>query len=192
MLWNYHSNTQLFAFNYLKFFHHMLFKVLVLHALILFFISGFCQLPAQNFALQGTISDSITRAPLAFANIVYNQQQTGTVSSLDGNFSITSPDPIKKLTISLVGYQTKTISLTSTNTLKKLNISLKPTAYPLEEVLVYPGVNPAHRIIQEVIKNAAENDPEKLQSFSCISYNKMYFSLEDTMVGTLYPLYGIH
>lgn len=153
--------------------------------LILFFVPVLIT-NAQDFRIRGTIYDSITREPLAFANIVYNSEQTGTVSSLDGHFSIPSNKAFNTLHISLVGYKTKTITVYPKQNLTSLKVYLLPVSYPLEEVIIYPGVNPAHRIINKVIEKAPENDPEKLKSYSCISYNKMYFSLEDTISGKRY------
>ncbi len=43
---------------------------------------------------------------------------------------------------------------------------------------VLPGVNPAHRIIHQVLENRDRNNPEKMQSFAYTSYSKMYFTLD--------------
>jgi len=34
-------------------------------------------------------------------------------------------------------------------------------AYSLQEVVVRPGVNPAHRIVENAIRNRDKNNPEK-------------------------------
>ncbi|MCL1973828.1 MAG: DUF5686 family protein, partial [Bacteroidetes bacterium] len=51
----------------------------------------------------------------------------------------------------------------------------------LQPIVVKPGVNPAHRIIQNAINHRDQNNPEKNQSYRCIQYSKMTFHVaEDT------------
>lgn len=55
-------------------------------------------------------------------------------------------------------------------------IELEPIAMNIDEVVVLPGINPAHRIIDSAIINKNINNPEKIISFSYDSYNKMIFT----------------
>ena len=76
-----------------------------------------------------------------------------------------------------MGYIGKNITKSEIGNVKYLEINLEADALYLAEVTVLPGVNPAHRIINLVIDNADRNNPEKMRSFSYVSYNKMYFTI---------------
>lgn len=127
--------------------------------------------------ITGRIIDRKTREPLAFVNIVYNSRSYGTVSNIDGLFNIEVNPDVEFLKFSYVGYHSQWLDLESAVSTKNLVIKLNRKTYDIEEVIVIPGTNPAHRIIHEAVKNRDLNNPEKMQSFSYQSYNKMYFTL---------------
>jgi len=132
-----------------------------------------CYLFAQH-QIKGKVIDSNTKEPLAFVNIVVNDERVGTTTDIDGNFNFNSPNTIQTLTLSYVGYKPQKINVTSK---QNILIKMQQTTFALEEFKVFPGVNPAERIIKEVIKNRKINNPEKSLNFKYESYNKMYFSM---------------
>ena len=60
---------------------------------------------------------------------------------------------------------------------EEVKVLLQRIRVQLDEVIILPGINPAHRIIQNAIDNKDHNDPEKLKSFSYTSYDKMIFTV---------------
>jgi len=147
---------------------------------IFFFITIFSSLDVagQNlYNVSGKVTDSKTKEPLAFVNIVINNSQNGGTTDIDGKFNLQSDVPIRKLQLSYVGYIPLSFPVT-TRTLN-LAIQLTPTEIDLSEVDIYPGINPAHRIIRNAIEHRDENDPEKLRSFSYTSYDKTIFTAEN-------------
>ncbi len=133
---------------------------------------------SQNRIISGRIIDENTGEPLPFVNIVYNERGSGTVSDIDGNFSIAVyPAPVY-LQFSYVGYFSKKVRIDSFPDPAKIVVRLVPRAYSIEEVTVVPGVNPALRIIRLAAENREANNPEKLNSFSYLAYNKMYFTID--------------
>jgi len=144
-------------------------------ALILFlFTTLFFRLAAQNL-IQGKVIDSSTKVPLAFVNISINQSGRGVSTDIDGKFKIQNKEGIQNLNFSYVGYKPLTFSIAE---LKKHNfiVALQKTAYDLKEVHILPGENPAHRIIDAVIANRDQNNPEKATAFFYESYNKLIFT----------------
>jgi hypothetical protein len=133
------------------------------------------RLQAQK--VEGRVLDSRNKRPLAFVNIVYKSGGQGTVSNIDGEFSIASAEEIEFLKFSYVGYHTRYIPGKDIRPGKKLTLRLERKAYDIEEVQVLPGINPAHRIINLAVENRDANNPEKMRSFSYTSYSKMYFTL---------------
>ena len=132
---------------------------------------------SQNYQIEGKIRDSKSKHPLAFVNIVINDGLYGGTSDIDGNFSLKFHQEIKTLTLSYVGYQTQVYQVNPQNT-KKTNIELVRSSVELNEVQIFPGENPAHRIIDLVIENRKNNDPKKMKSFSYTSYDKMIFTVD--------------
>lgn len=125
-------------------------------------------------AIAGRVFDAGTREPLAFVHILINDTQQGGLTDIDGYFRLSYPDTIHKLRLSYVGYQSKVLEVGDDD--QRLNIYLEKQPVTLTEVEVFPGENPAHRIIEKVIRHREDNDPEQLPSFSYTSYNKFIFT----------------
>lgn len=145
-----------------------------------FLIAAICILQtlggwSQTYQISGKVKDAATNEALAFVNVIYDNGKKGVVSNIDGQYILKSEYKPAHLTFSLIGYESKTVSTDSiTNT---LDIALIPKTVNLDEIVVKPGVNPAFRIINKVIENRNMNNPEKMTSFSYLSYNKMHFNL---------------
>lgn len=139
---------------------------------LIFFISTtFFGLYSQSFIIEGRVIDSKSKSPLAFVNILINEGKYGGTTDIDGVFRLASVEPVQILKLSYVGYEQKIYHLKDIH--KKHLIKLQQKSFLLNEVIILAGENPAHRIIKNVIKNRKINDPEKLGSFSYVSYDKM-------------------
>lgn len=137
--------------------------------LLLVFIIPF--FAVSQHKIQGIIIDSKTKKPLPFASIVTNTNY-GTLTDLDGEFSIKSKNSFQKITISYVGYQSVTVPISIND--KFISIKLKASIENLEEVLITDKENPALQIIRNTIKNKPKNNIEKsLNSFKFNTYNKI-------------------
>jgi hypothetical protein len=156
-------------------------KTVVILILVVLSVSAWSQ-----DQITGRIIDKKTRKSLAFVNIVYNDKGYGTVSNIDGEFTIPITENVSYLKFSYVGYHTQWLDLTTALKSKNLTISLDKKTYDIEEVVILPGINPAHRIIKLATDNRKLNNPEKMRSFSYRSYNKMFFTLLfDTVIETV-------
>lgn len=141
---------------------------------LLFFV---CSLYVYaQYTVEGRITDKQTGAPLAFVNmVVTGHPQIGSTADIDGNFKINSSSPITSLSFSYVGYKDLVLPIHDTGkAIKHLIVKLEESSFNLNEVVILPGVNPALRIIQRAIDNSDKNNPEKVHSFTYVSYNKMY------------------
>jgi hypothetical protein len=134
------------------------------------------------YSVTGKVADADTREPLAFVNLIIPGEHTGVSTDIDGKFKITSGNPIDKIQLTYVGYEPLVYSVQPNKT-ENLTIFMKRKIIDLNEVIILPSVNPAHRIIDSVLANRWQNDPEKLKSFSYTSYEKTIFTAKlDTMV----------
>ncbi|MEE4177638.1 MAG: DUF5686 family protein [Bacteroides sp.] len=131
---------------------------------------------AEPYSITGRVVDRETYEPLAFVNIIIEGTRNGGVTDIDGFFSLTHDSPIERIILSYVGYHQQVFVVDSTRELQWVEMQRK--AIELTVVDVYPGENPAHRIIENAILFRQRNNPEKLGSFSYESYNKFIFTGE--------------
>lgn len=137
----------------------------------------------------GKIIDQQSKQTLAFVTVLEKGTTNGTLSDIDGKFSLTLKSQTDKvvLVFSYLGYVSKEVNVATNNT-EPLRILLQNQGVDLNEVVIKPGVNPALRIIRKVAKNRDQNNPEKMNSFSYNSYNKMFVTAdmsatEDSVTG---------
>ncbi len=144
--------------------------------LTLFFSASF----AQNYSVTGCVVDAVSNEKLPFVNIVKKGQTQGVISDMNGNFKIENNLDSLELTFSYVGYSSVSRKFKADTTF--YIIKMHSQKIELAEVSIYPGENPAHRIINKVIENKNINNPEKRNAFSCNIYNKMYFTFAPSIL----------
>ena len=98
-------------------------------ALIVFFLSSAINLCAKT--VTGKVLSTTDNEPLIGATVVVQGKQGGTVTDLDGNFSIEANDG-EILVVSYIGYITQNVKLSSSN----ITIYLKEKANSLNDVVV--------------------------------------------------------
>lgn len=125
--------------------------------------------------------------PLPFVNIVANNGLKGTTTNLDGYFSFSGSSEITQLRFSYIGF--KPLTLRGNEIQENLQVTLQEEAEMLNEATVFPGENPAHRIIRNASENRDLNNPEKLESFVYKTYSKFWVTFNkdsiDTSIDTL-------
>jgi len=129
----------------------------------------------QTYTISGKVFDAETKEPLAFVNIIQPGTRTGVSTDIDGKFSLRSGHPIETIQLTYVGYYPFNFTIPG-NKKENLVISLQRKTFDLNEVIILPTINPAHRIIDSVMANRYQNDPEKLKTFSYTSYEKTIFT----------------
>src|SRR5690554_2318083 len=82
-------------------------------------------------SVRGKVFDN-NGQPLPGANVVVEGTTIGTVTDLDGNYSITIPNNSSQLTFSFIGYDSKTLPISNS----VMNISLEEDLMELQEVVV--------------------------------------------------------
>ncbi|NNF34208.1 MAG: SusC/RagA family TonB-linked outer membrane protein [Saprospiraceae bacterium] len=103
-------------------------KKLSLLLFMLLFVVGFTV--AQR-TVSGTVTDN-SGIPLIGANVTAKGTTTGTITDIDGNYSLTVPDGTTTLVFSYTGYNTREVSLGESNT---VNVELAE-GVELSEVVV--------------------------------------------------------
>lgn len=93
-------------------------------------ISSFCY--AQNVEISGTVNEAATGMPIPGANVVVKNSATGTMTDIDGKYSISVPSG-SILVYSFIGFNSveRTVSVNET-----VNITLQENVQTLDEVVV--------------------------------------------------------
>lgn len=146
--------------------------------LLLTFISlATLQLTAQRFTVKGKVLDADTKKPLPFVNITTDSDKSGTATDIDGEFLLELREGQHTLHFSFIGYEKRDMEVRPGQA--PLSVSLQEISSELEEVEIFPGENPAHRIIKNAVKNREKNDPENLPSFTYRTYSKFTATLQE-------------
>ncbi|MFK7953334.1 MAG: carboxypeptidase-like regulatory domain-containing protein [Ekhidna sp.] len=93
---------------------------------------------AQEQRISGTIIDSETKDPLPFSHVGIFNTSYGTISNIDGKFSLIIPAGYSnsKLSASYLGYEINSIDISSINPDEVVKVSLNPTITKLPESVI--------------------------------------------------------
>ena len=147
--------------------------------LLFFFITNAAF--GQEQTIRGKVTDVQNRQALAFVNVVVNDGQYGGMSDINGKYEVSSPEPIRTLKFSYIGYETAVITVQPGCT--KQDIALKPIDVELGEVTIEAGENPAHRIIDSVMAHRKDNHPNALDSYRYHIYDQMVITVDSSDFG---------
>src|SRR6185312_10054749 len=87
---------------------------------------------AQNVTVTGKVTDAKDGSPIPGVSIVAKGTTVGTVTDVNGGFRLSVPQSVTTVTVSFIGYTTKSVALTGA----PLNITLEATSTALNEVTV--------------------------------------------------------
>lgn len=104
-----------------------------------FLLIMLAQLTFSQVLVKGVVVDKTTNETLVGVSVYNPISKTGVSTSLDGSFSINLPAGKQELTLSYVGYATKTIQVSASNP-NLGNIQLETEAIGLKDVIVTSSV----------------------------------------------------
>jgi hypothetical protein len=81
--------------------------------------------------IKGVVKDSISGKPIPYVNIWVENENIGTTSEENGEFTISSTEKNKNLIFSALGFEKKIIRAS-----KAILVNLKPMVYQLDEVVI--------------------------------------------------------
>ena len=139
--------------------------------LLLILLSFSCSvlLPAQ-ITLTGRVVDAKTGEALAFVPTNIAGTREGTLSDIDGRFSLVASGLPVQLRFSYVGYETLELAVRDA---QPLLVELVQKNTELKAVVVSGENNPAHRIIRRAYAGRKESDGMRYRSYRYTSYSKM-------------------
>lgn len=120
------------------------------------------------------VIDVQTENPVSFAKI-NDGKGTSLITDIDGKAKLTV---IESHLYSFRFFDYRDTLIKGSELIKNPTVYMSPDAQVYGEVVITPGENPAHRIIQNVMDNKNQNDPLKNNSFIYDSYSKLYITGE--------------
>ncbi|MCA0231708.1 MAG: DUF5686 family protein [Bacteroidetes bacterium] len=129
-----------------------------------------CQIViAQEIRIKGIVIDAKDNVPLPQASVRLKGQTSGTITDMEGRFSLRLKSSSDTLMVSMIGYETVIVPPKNTT----ITIKLRQKVNELAEVRVRPGENPAWAIIRKVLANRPQNDPNQLDTYKASAYTKI-------------------
>ena len=136
-----------------------------------FFLSSIL-LPNNLFAQQlvsGRVLDAETGDPLPSANVQIQGTFNGTITNVDGFFSMQVASLPAVLVFRYIGYESQLFEVTGIGA-QNLEVALQPTVYNLDEIVVTEN-DPAIAIMRRVIERKIQWR-EELEAYSAEAYNR--------------------
>lgn len=141
-------------------------------------LPGAAGLSAQVTRVRGVVKDAETKETMPFVSVVFKGTTVGTTTDVNGTFDLECQRPVDTLLVTFLGYKQQRLQV-QRNKINDYTILLQPDKVMLQEVIVRPGENPAHRIMRNVIRHKADNNPEQISSYQYQVYNKIQFDLNN-------------
>lgn len=141
-----------------------------------FLILSFWEVSAQSTRIRGVVTDAETHEILPYVNVVFKNTTIGTITNVNGEYFLETRLPVDSLVVSFIGYITKKI-VVQPSIFQTVSVGLVPESFELDEVVIHPGENPAHRILREIIAHKSFNSMKSIPKFSCEIYNKLQLDL---------------
>ena len=131
--------------------------------------------------IRGTITDAQTGEALPSANISISGSYRGTISNLDGAYSLSIPDSLLPATIEVryIGYETQSRRI-GRDDASRQHFELNPSVTQLEAITV-TGEDPAIGIMREVIRRK-QQWRKKLETYIAEAYTRQTLSNDTSIV----------
>ncbi|WP_025763632.1 DUF5686 and carboxypeptidase-like regulatory domain-containing protein [Dyadobacter tibetensis] len=133
----------------------------------------------STHTIKGRIIDATTGDPVPFANLGIKNSLAGAITDFDGFYTISYSPPADSLTVTYVGYTTKSKAIVPDVTEQVIDFQISPGALQLREVKIYAGENPAYAIMRKIVSNKIRNNVDNIAAYEYSSYNKIQIDIDN-------------
>ena len=138
---------------------------------------------AAAFRVQGVVIDSLSRETVPYVAVAPVTGGGGVLTDDQGRFLITVPDGCRALTVSSMGFETKTVAV-DPSMKKRITVELNPGGVALGEVVARPRRqkyskknNPAVEFMKRIATMGDSTDPRRNAYYSYDFYEKITLAL---------------
>jgi hypothetical protein len=136
--------------------------------------SVFCQVTK----ICGVVKSKNTQECIPFASVTFINSNIGTISDFNGEFVLETKSATDSLLFSSIGYKKKVYPVKK-EVFQSLTVELEPENYSIAEVVITPGANPAHALLEKAIKHKSIHHPKNIDSYQCEIYNKIQIDINN-------------
>jgi len=137
------------------------------------------EISAQSITITGKVLDDATIEPIPFASVYLKGTTTGTVTDLDGMFTIQTHLPLPdSIGVSSVGYQS-VFKYLGPSPSQTYVFRLVRMEIVMDEFTILAGENPADILMQKVIAQKEQHNIANRENYQYETYNKIEVDLTD-------------
>lgn len=144
--------------------------------LLLLTLLGCVEAAGQSTRVRGRVTDAANGNPLSFVSVVFPGTTTGITTDEEGIYTLETRDTSSLVAASMVGYATQTKPV-KRNTFNQVDFALQSVEFNIGDVVITPGANPAHPILDGILRNKPRNNPAEYERYRCATYTKMELDL---------------
>ena len=158
--------------------------------LLLLLLSFVCA--AAPTRVRGVVTDAQTGEPLPYVSVIFVGTRIGTMTDLDGAFTIEIARDYNLLSFQMLGYETFNVEVKPGVVTDDLRVAMRSDAIGLQSAVVKPKRgrearyrrrgNPAVDLVKNVIAHKEQNHIRNAGMYSSLDYDKMVLSLDDFRV----------
>ena len=122
---------------------------------VIFLIIGTLSVSAENHPVKGTVIDEKTNSTLIGVSVIVEGTTVGTVTDMNGNFTINVPSESSILKFSYIGYTSQKVKL---NGQSELKVTLSENLKNLDEVIVVGYGTQKKSVVTAAISRVSSDD----------------------------------
>ncbi len=141
---------------------------------------------ARGIVVRGTVRDSISGEPVAYAAVALTTTPAGTMTDERGRYSITSYAASDSLKVSLMGYRPQKLKINRSGDKTEINVRLNQTGVRLKEVVVKPKKekyskknNPAVDFMERIRSGKSSYDPRRKDYYEYDKYERFNIAINE-------------
>ena len=126
--------------------------------------------------VRGKVTDASTGEPLRFVGVSFPGTSIGTSTDTEGVYSLETRESVSQINARFLSYESLTYPVTQ-GAFNAIDFALTPVINEIDVVVVRPGENPAHAILDSISRYKYRNDPDRKDSYRYSTYTKMELDL---------------
>lgn len=131
---------------------------------------------AQGIRIHGNVRDSLTLETIPNADIVLLPSGEGTLTDVNGDFTLLSANGNDSMMVTFVGYKPYIYHIGNAPD-QEVHVMLQEKENALAEVVIHAGEDPSIALMKQIIRHKKANNPDKLPFYSESVYNKVEVDL---------------
>ncbi len=138
--------------------------------------------------VHGVVTDASTGEALPYVSVVFPGTRIGTITDLEGAFTIEGPGSYSNVSFQMLGYETYILNIRPNSSSRDVHIKMAPDTYGIQAVVVKPKRrrdrvyrrrgNPAVELVRNVIAHKEENHISSAPGYKVDNYEKLIMSLD--------------